>query len=380
MAAPKTTDAQVRKRKLDKRAPKYYAVRTGYHPGVYLTWPECELQVNGYKGAQYKSFLTRPEAEAFVAGQNPGGNSDQTEKYYAVAIGNKPGVYTDWPEAQRAYAGVKGPKYRKFLSRAAAEEYVLTFGGPAGKRALASQKAAAGRGKSAAAAAAAEESEEEEEEDEDEDEDDDDDEEDDEDGDPAEILQPVAKKQKMPTATAASASALSKRPAPPAGGGGLTEIYTDGSSIGNGKVGASAGVGVFFGEGDVRNISERLARDSPQTNQRAELTAILRALQAVDAAEGVRIMTDSKYSISCVTDWYRKWSQTGWVTSAGGAGGRQPVKNADLVRAIRAAIDERDAFGATTQFVWVKGHNNQPGNVAADALAVQGARMGRYPR
>ncbi|KLU89696.1 hypothetical protein MAPG_08666 [Magnaporthiopsis poae ATCC 64411] len=151
------TDARVRKRKLDKRAPKYYAVRTGYHPGVYLTWPECELQINGYKGAQYKSFLTRPEAEAFVAGQNPGGNSDQTEKYYAVAIGNKPGVYTDWTEAQRAYAGVKGPKYRKFLSRAAAEEYVLTFGGPAGKRALAAQKAAAGRGKSKTTVAVAEE-------------------------------------------------------------------------------------------------------------------------------------------------------------------------------------------------------------------------------
>ncbi|KAL8366084.1 hypothetical protein RB595_004726 [Gaeumannomyces hyphopodioides] len=371
-------DAQTRKRKLDKRAPKYYAVRTGYHPGVYLTWPECELQVNGYKGAQYKSFLTRPEAEAFVAGQNPGGNSDQTEKYYAVAVGNKPGVYTDWSEAQRAYAGVKGPKYRKFLSRAAAEEYVLTFGGPAGKRALASQKAAAGKGKSTAVVAAAEESEEEEDEEDDDDEEEEDDDDDDDD-DPAEILQPVAKKQRTPTTTAAAASAPPKRPAPSAGGSGLTQIYTDGSSIGNGKVGAMAGVGVFFGDGDPRNISEPLARDSPQTNQRAELTAILRALQAVDAAEGVRILTDSKYSISCVTEWYRKWAQTGWVTSGGG-NGRQPVKNADLVRAIRAVIDEREAFGAPTQLVWVKGHNNHPGNVAADALAVQGARMGGYAR
>ncbi|KAL8336388.1 hypothetical protein RB601_000280 [Gaeumannomyces tritici] len=370
MAAPKMTEAQIRKRKLDKRAPKYYAVRTGYHPGVYLTWPECELQINGYKGAQYKSFLTRPEAEAFVAGLNPGGNSDQTEKYYAVAVGNKPGVYTDWSEAQRAYAGVKGPKYRKFLSRAAAEEYVLAFGGPAGKRALASQKAAAGRGKSAVVAAA-EESEEEEDGDDD---DDGEDEDDDDDDDPAEMLQPVAKKQK--TQTAAASAASNKRPAPPPAGG-LTEIYTDGSSIGNGKANAAAGVGVFFGEGDPRNISERLARDSPQTNQRAELTAILRALQSVDAAEGVRILTDSKYSISCVTEWYRKWAQTGWVTSAAGA---QPVKNADLVRAIRAVIDEREAYGATTQLVWVKGHNNHPGNVAADALAVQGARLGRYAR
>lgn len=307
-----------------------------------------------------------------MAGQNPGGNSDQTEKYYAVAIGNKPGVYTDWTEAQRAYAGVKGPKYRKFLSRAAAEEYVLTFGGPAGKRALAAQKAAAGRGKSKAAVVVTEEEDKDEEEEEEEVEEEEDSEDDDDDDDPAEILQPVAKKRQTSTTAAA---ATPKRTS----AANLIEIYTDGSSIGNGKAGAAAGVGVFFGEGDPRNISERLARDSPQTNQRAELTAILRALQAVDAAEAVRIFTDSKYSISCVTEWYRKWAQTGWVTS-GSAGGRQPVKNADLVRAIRAVIDEREAFGAATQLVWVKGHNNQPGNVAADALAVQGARMGRFGR
>lgn len=47
---------------------KYYAVRNGRKPGVYATWPECEAQVKNFSGAQFKSFKSKPEAEAYVAG------------------------------------------------------------------------------------------------------------------------------------------------------------------------------------------------------------------------------------------------------------------------------------------------------------------------
>ena len=47
---------------------KYYAVRVGKTPGVYLTWEECRRQVSGYPGAVYKSFPTRQEAEGFMTG------------------------------------------------------------------------------------------------------------------------------------------------------------------------------------------------------------------------------------------------------------------------------------------------------------------------
>jgi len=50
-------------------AKKYYAVRQGYMPGVYETWPACETQVKGYSGAIYKSFTTKAEAEHFVYGE-----------------------------------------------------------------------------------------------------------------------------------------------------------------------------------------------------------------------------------------------------------------------------------------------------------------------
>lgn len=49
-------------------AKKYYAVRVGKTPGIYLTWDDCKAMIHGYPGAVYKSFTTRQEAEAFVAG------------------------------------------------------------------------------------------------------------------------------------------------------------------------------------------------------------------------------------------------------------------------------------------------------------------------
>jgi ribonuclease HI len=115
-----------------------------------------------------------------------------------------------------------------------------------------------------------------------------------------------------------------------------------------------------------RNISERLQGET-QTNQRAELTAILRALETVDLAQDLEIRTDSKYSIQCVTEWYINWERNGWKTRAG------PVKNQDLVQLVRDKIEEREAKGGRTQFIWVKGHDTDQGNIAADRLAVAGA-------
>ncbi|GKT79118.1 RNase H domain protein, partial [Colletotrichum tofieldiae] len=150
----------------------------------------------------------------------------------------------------------------------------------------------------------------------------------------------------------------------------FTKVYTDGSSLGNGNVGSTAGVGVYFGPNDPRNVSERLEGD-PQTNQRAELTAILRAFQLSPLTQPMQIMTDSQYSIKCVTEWYKNWEKNDWRTSTA-----NEVKNKDLVQAVREEIAKREAAGTRTIFTWVKGHANNPGNVAADGLAVAGARMG----
>ena len=111
----------------------------------------------------------------------------------------------------------------------------------------------------------------------------------------------------------------------------------------------------------------------PQTNQRAELAAILRALQIVPQIQSVEITTDSSYSINCCKQWVNSWIKNGWKTSTGGQ-----VLNKDLVESIKALMDTRSAKGAVTEFTWVKGHGTDPGNVAADRLAVAGAMAARY--
>ncbi|KAK8025658.1 hypothetical protein PG990_003481 [Apiospora arundinis] len=297
-----------KKRKADGPTEKFYAVRFGKSPGVYGTWAECQAQIVGFSGAKYKSFLNFDDAEAFVAGENPSTATDGTrqEKFYAVAIGRDPGIYTDWDVAAEAIKGWKGPKYKKFDTRAEAVEYIRTYGNEAGQLSIKDES-----------------------------------------------IEPPAKKSRRSAANSSKTGTL--------------HIYTDGSSLSNGRADAVAGVGVFFGAGDPRNISERLEGEL-QTNQRAELTAILRALEQVSDDQDIRIFSDSNYSINCVTKWYINWEKNGWKTQG------KVVKNKDLVELIRAKIRDRDALGTNTLFQWIKGHANDAGNVAADQLAVLGAR------
>jgi ribonuclease HI len=114
------------------------------------------------------------------------------------------------------------------------------------------------------------------------------------------------------------------------------------------------------------NVSERL--EGNQTNQRAELTGIQRALEIAPLHRPLEIITDSSYGINCSTTWYVNWQKNNWKTSTG-----QPVTNKDLVVEIRKLIEKRDAAGVKTTLTWIKGHNDDPGNVAADTLAVAGS-------
>ena len=119
-----------------------------------------------------------------------------------------------------------------------------------------------------------------------------------------------------------------------------------------------------------RNISERL-KGEIQTNQRAELTAVMRALEQVPDSQSVIIQTDSKYTIDCLTDWYKGWQQNGWRSRSGEA-----VKNQDIIKPIiKKMYEDRLREGALTDLKWVKGHSITHGNQQADALAVKGAKM-----
>ena len=98
--------------------------------------------------------------------------------------------------------------------------------------------------------------------------------------------------------------------------------------------------------------------------------AILRALETAPRHRDVCIITDSRYAIDCVTVWHINWRSNGWKTSNG-----KTVENKDLVENILNKIEERSSLRAHTEFEWVKGHANHPGNIEADKLAVNGARQ-----
>ncbi len=166
-----------------------------------------------------KSFITPQDAALFVSGKDPTPkDTGPPTRFYAVAIGLKPGVYTDWAEAQRAFVGSKGPKYKKFPTREEAESFVRQFA-PAGTTRQAFE--------------------EEDDDDDEEEEDDDDDDEEEE-----EVESPPSKKARV--SSRAGGSSIVNKDAD------LLNVWTDGSSLGNGKIGSRAGVGVFFGHGDKR--------------------------------------------------------------------------------------------------------------------------------
>eukprot|EP01139_Manchomonas_bermudensis_P002291 Amastigsp_a4248_16.p1 type:complete len:231 gc:universal Amastigsp_a4248_16:107-799(+) len=142
-------------------------------------------------------------------------------------------------------------------------------------------------------------------------------------------------------------------------------VFTDGSCFGNGSRGAVAGYGVWFGSGDPRNISEPL--DGPATNNRAELMAVVRAIQAVPASVAkLHIHLDSSYVRQGITAWIQKWRRNNWRTVDG-----EPVKNQDLWQTLDAVVNARRSGIA---FHYIEAHAGHEGNEGADALAKAGAR------
>ncbi|KAF8956085.1 ribonuclease H-like domain-containing protein, partial [Flammula alnicola] len=146
-------------------------------------------------------------------------------------------------------------------------------------------------------------------------------------------------------------------------------VYSDGACKGNGKLGSIAGVGVWWGPNDPRNIAERCPGD--QTNNRAELIAILRVLETTTISKKpLLIRTDSQYCINCFRSWIHNWRKNDWRNSLGG-----PVKNAGIIRCISLNLDIRSRLGQKVVLEYVKGHSGDTGNDGADLMANQGATL-----
>ncbi|TFL03368.1 ribonuclease H-like domain-containing protein, partial [Pterulicium gracile] len=142
-------------------------------------------------------------------------------------------------------------------------------------------------------------------------------------------------------------------------------VYCDGACPNNGNPGAIAGVGVWWGGGDSRNLSERCP--GPQTNNRAELIAIIRVLEIAPAARSLTIKTDSKYCIQSIVDWLPRWRTNGFKLANG-----KPAQNQPLIKYLDALMQNRRAKGQRVELFHVRGHQGETGNEGADFLANRG--------
>ncbi len=208
---------------------------------------------------------------------------------YAVRQGHKTGLFHSWAETQVCVQGFSGAEHKKFASQEEAERW-LALKRPAP---------------------------------------------------PPECEEPVQKRQRQTTATT---------------------IYCDGSCLGNGTPKARGGIGVWFGADDKRNLSEKLPdREEmrPNTNQKAELWAAIRALQQLEPTEEAELWTDSQYTLNSAQKWRHAWKARQW---------RVQLTNLRLHRQLSDLMDQRTA---RTVWHYVPGHSGIAGNEAADALAKQ---------
>lgn len=136
------------------------------------------------------------------------------------------------------------------------------------------------------------------------------------------------------------------------------DIFTDGACKGNPGKG---GWGVLLRSGE--HEKELSGSDPATTNNRMEMTAVLRALEALKAPSTVRLHTDSRYVIDGMTKWMFGWIKKGWKTAD-----NKPVKNEDLWRALVEA-----ARPHTIDWIWVKGHDGHVENERVDKLASDAA-------
>jgi len=137
----------------------------------------------------------------------------------------------------------------------------------------------------------------------------------------------------------------------------VIDIYTDGACKGNPGPG---GWGALLLSGD--HSKELFGGELDTTNNRMEILAAIKALEALKRRSDVKLHTDSKYVKNGIQTWIHNWKKNGWKTAA-----RKPVKNVELWQRLDKLVTQHEI-----EWVWVKGHSGNEGNEAADQLANKG--------
>jgi len=254
--------------------------------------------------------------------------------YYAVAHGNKPGIFSNWNDCSESVKGYKNAKFKKFSIRSEAEDFILSNSNIKLKDIIFYN---------------------------------------------VDLLcsETIIVKHKVkkiirgeqrnevdlcPSICEALAEADPDK----------SEyfVYTDGACSRNGSKNSSAGIGIFFGENDIRNVSEKLF--GKQTNNSAELTAILKLYYIIEddikAQKKITIVTDSEYAIKCLTTYGNKCSMKNWNVD---------IPNKILVKKIYELYTQSDdnyKDKSNINFIHIRAHTKNTdihslGNQCADNLA-----------
>jgi ribonuclease HI len=168
----------------------------------------------------------------------------------------------------------------------------------------------------------------------------------------------------------------------------LVHVFTDGSCYNNSRKSktSAGGIGVFWGDGDYRNLTEPFYV-KPITNNRAEIFAVIKAIEIFSISydqkcskQTLQINSDSQYLINTMTKWYKNWKRRGWKK----ADGKEPL-NLDLLCHLDNLIEKhKKCFNIV--YNHVRAHKSEPkdknsikyfewyGNNQADLLANQGSK------
>lgn len=137
----------------------------------------------------------------------------------------------------------------------------------------------------------------------------------------------------------------------------LVRIYTDGACRGNPGIGGWGALLCYGGK-----EKEFYGGEAETTNNRMELTAVIKALDALTRPCKVVLTTDSKYVLDGITKWIVNWKKKGWKTA-----NKKPVLNVDLWQELDRAVAVHEI-----EWQWVKGHSGHRENEIADQLANRG--------
>lgn len=150
-------------------------------------------------------------------------------------------------------------------------------------------------------------------------------------------------------------------------------VYTDGACSNNGRENANAGIGIYFGENDARNVSQKVI--GKQSNNTAELSAILHLYNIIEtdinSGKKICIVTDSEYAIKCVTSYGKKCAADNWKKS---------IPNKDLVMKLFEMYKDK----TNVKFLHIAAHTKNTdvhsiGNAGADKLANQSIGLDECP-